>query len=169
MACPVNAVEITASAMMAGTNAAARSVPKEPSGSSVNPTRSVIGMNMVSSNCSPLRSRSRSSRPNCAASIFCTVAGRGSGENVPGAKRFVIVVGSSRKRSSRSQLPASQIEEDVLKTALLDSHVGRQYVQSSAPRGDSSQHLRVDVAFDEVFTRRGLGRLVTLGQRRHQQ
>jgi hypothetical protein len=91
MACPVKAVEITASAMIAGTNVAARFGPNEPSGSSVSPTSNVIGMNMVSSNCSPLRSSSLSSSPNCAASIFCTVAGRGSGENVPGAKRFVMV------------------------------------------------------------------------------
>ena len=37
MACPVNAVEITASAMIAGTNVAARFGPNEPSGSSVQP------------------------------------------------------------------------------------------------------------------------------------
>src|ERR1700720_2805102 len=156
MACPVNAVEITASAMIAGTNVAARFGPNEPSGRSVSPSKSAIGMNMVSSNCSPLRSSSRSSRPNCAASIFCTVAGRGSGENVPGAKRLVIVVGSppglrpggapTRKRSSRPQLPAGEIEEDVLQAALLDAHVGSQHVQSSAPRGDGGQHLGVDVA-----------------------
>ena len=77
MACPVNAVEITASAMIAGTNVAARFGPNEPSGSSVRPTSSVIGMNIVSSSCSPLRSSSFSSSPNCAASIFGTVAGRG--------------------------------------------------------------------------------------------
>src|SRR5258705_7089635 len=132
--------------MMAGTNVAARFGPNEPSGSSVSPTSNVTGMNIVSSNCSPLRSSSRSSRPNCAASIFCTVAGRGSGENVPGAKRLVIIVGSSRKRSSRSQLPAGQIEEDVLQAALLDSHVGGQHVQARAPCGDGGQHLGVDVA-----------------------
>src|ERR1700737_2125448 len=136
MACPVNAVEITASAMIAGTNVAARFGPNEPSGSSVSPTHSVIGMNM-------LRSNSRSSRPNCAASIFCTVAGRGSGENVPGAKRLVIVVGSppglrpggapTRKRSSRPQLPAGEIEEEVLQAALLDSHVGGPHVHPRTP------------------------------------
>jgi hypothetical protein len=104
MACPVNAVEITASAMMAGTNVAARSDPKEPSGSSVSPTSSVIGMNMVSSSCSPLRSSSLSSRPNCAVNIFGTVAGRGSGVNVPGAKRFTVTAArpSSKLRRDRN-------------------------------------------------------------------
>jgi hypothetical protein len=63
-------------------------------------------MNMVSSSCSPLRSRSRNSSPNWAVSIAGTPAGRGSGVNVPGANRFVtalrsvIAIGSSRKRSS---------------------------------------------------------------------
>ena len=100
MACPVNAVDITASAMIAGTNVAARFGPNEPNGSSVSPTSSVIGMNMVSNSCSPLRSNSFSSRPNCAASIFGTLAGRGSGVNVPGAKRFIAAFWSSRKCSS---------------------------------------------------------------------
>ena len=95
MACPVNAVEITASAMIAGTNVAARFGPNEPNGSSVNPTSSVIGMNSVSSSCSPLRSNSFSSSANCAASIFGTVAGRGSGVNVPGAKRFIAPIRAS--------------------------------------------------------------------------
>src|SRR3954467_2468597 len=189
MACPVNAVEITASAMIAGTNVAARFSPNEPSGSSVRPTSSVIGMNMVSNNCSPLRSNSLSSRPNCAASIFCTVAGRGSGANVPGAKRLVTIARpASRLRTdrvfglfrdlcavsasnewSRSQLPARPIEEDVLEAALLDSHVGGQHIETRAPRGDGGQHLGVDVALDQIFARCGLGGFVTLGQRRHQQ
>ena len=95
MACPVKAVEITASAMIAGTKVAARLGPNEPNGMSVRPTSRVIGMNIVSSSCSPLRSSSLSSRRNCAASIFGTVAGRGSGVNVPGANRL------RHERSSR--------------------------------------------------------------------
>jgi len=74
--------------MMTGVKVAARCCPNEPSGSSVSPTSSVIGMNMVSSSCSPLRSSSLSSRPNCAASIFGTALGRGSGAKVPAGKRF---------------------------------------------------------------------------------
>ena len=73
---------------MTGTNVAARLWPNEPNGSSVSPTRSVIGMNMVSSSCSPLRSSSLSSRPNCAASIRGTALGRGSGVKVPAGKRI---------------------------------------------------------------------------------
>ena len=83
MACPVNAVEITASAMIAGTNTATRFSPNEPSGSRLSPISRVIGMNMVSSNCSPLRSNSFSSSPYCAASIRDTLLGRGSGVKVP--------------------------------------------------------------------------------------
>lgn len=86
MACPVNAVEITASAMMTGVKVAARCWPNEPSGNRVSPTSSVIGMNMVSSSCSPLRSNSLSSKPYCAASIFGTALGRGLGVKVPTGK-----------------------------------------------------------------------------------
>jgi hypothetical protein len=89
MAWPVNAVEMTASAMIGGTNVAARLGPNAPSGIRVRPTSKVIGMNIVRSSCSPLRSSSLSSRRNCAASMLGTVAGRGSGAKVPGAKRFV--------------------------------------------------------------------------------
>ena len=59
-------------------------------------------MNIVSSSCSPLRSSSFSSSPNCAASIFGTVAGRGSGVNVPGAKRLDVIGRNSRPVSSRN-------------------------------------------------------------------
>jgi hypothetical protein len=69
--------------MMTGVKVAARCWPNEPSGSSVSPTSRVIGMNMVSSSCSPFRSSSLSSKPNCAASIFGTALGRGSGAKVP--------------------------------------------------------------------------------------
>ena len=79
---------MTARAMIPGTNVAARLRPKSPKGSSVSPTSSVIGMNMVSSNCSPLRSSSLSSSPNCAASIRGTALGRGSGLKVPAGKVF---------------------------------------------------------------------------------
>jgi hypothetical protein len=64
--------------------------PNEPNGISVRPTSNVIGMNMVSSNCSPLRSSSLSSSRNCAANIVGTVAGRGSGVNVPTSKRLLV-------------------------------------------------------------------------------
>ena len=77
-------------------------------------------MNIVSSSCSPLRSNSFSSSPNWAASIFGTVAGRGSGVNVPGAKRFIT-----------SQLPTRQIQEHVLEAALLHPHVGGQHVRAA--------------------------------------
>ncbi|CKU50190.1 Uncharacterised protein [Mycobacterium tuberculosis] len=86
MACPVNAVEITASAMMTGTKVAARLWPNEPIGSKVSPTSRVIGMNMVNSSCSPLRNSSFNSRLNCAASIRGTALGRGSGLKVPAGK-----------------------------------------------------------------------------------
>ena len=84
----MNAVEITANAMIAGTNVAARWSPNDPNGSSVKPISRVIGMNIVSNNCSPLRSRSFSSRPNCAASILGTAAGRGLGAKSCGKMTF---------------------------------------------------------------------------------
>ena len=105
MAWPVNAVEITASAMITGTKVAARLSPNDPSGSNVRPMSSVIGMNMVSSSCSPLRSNSFSSRPNCAASIFGTAAGRGLGVKVPAGKLAWRCLGherNSRPVSSRN-------------------------------------------------------------------
>src|ERR1700742_456210 len=129
MAWPVNAVEITASAMIAGTKVAARLPPNDPSGSNVNPISNVIGMNMVSSSCSPLRSNSFSSRSNCAASILGTAAACGLGVKVPaGNCGWVICAAPRRQRASRAQLPAGQLEEDVLQAALFYPQVGGQHV-----------------------------------------
>ncbi len=88
MACPVNAVDITATIMTPGSTVSTRESPKSPIGSRHSPMSRVIGMNMVSSNCSPLRSRRVSSSLVCAASIVAAELGRGSGEKVPGSKRF---------------------------------------------------------------------------------
>ena len=106
MACPVNAVDITATIITAGNTVSTRSSPSPPNGSRHSPTSSVMGMNMVSSNCSPLRSSSTSSIRVWAASIRAGELGLGRGVNVPGANtasrhpRISRPV-SSRKTSSR--------------------------------------------------------------------
>ena len=69
--------------------------PKSPIGSRHSPMSRVIGMNMVSSNCSPLRSSSLSSSPNCAASIFWNKSS-GSGSQQPRGQ----TVGSSSALSA---------------------------------------------------------------------
>jgi len=59
---------------------------------------------------------------------------------VPPAHRCVLVC---RRRGSRSQLPAGQLQEHVFQAALLHSHVGGQHVDLGTPRCHRRQNLRV--------------------------
>ena len=97
MAWPVKAVDMIATVRIAGTKRVARSAGPSPKvvliGSRHNPMRSVIGMNMVSSSCSPLRSRSLSSSVDWAMIIAARDAGRGAGRNMPSGKRSESVAG----------------------------------------------------------------------------
>jgi hypothetical protein len=86
MACPVNAVDITASASTPGATAAIRGSGRGTTASAVSPTSRTTGISSVSSTCSPWRRASRSSVPDCAASIRSGDPGPGRGVKVPGGK-----------------------------------------------------------------------------------
>jgi hypothetical protein len=83
MACPVNAVDITASASTLGATVAIRGSGSGTTASSVSPTSSTTGTSIVSSTCSPWRSARRSSVPDWAASIVRGAPAPGRGVNVP--------------------------------------------------------------------------------------
>ena len=147
--------------MITGTNVAARLSPNEPSGSSVSPTSSVIGMNIVSSSCSPLRSSSFSSRPNCAASILGTACGPRIGRERAAAETALRAHDrnsrpvSSRNTSSRLRCSTRM---SVASTSICAHHA----VTVASTCGSIG-------ALDQVLARRRLGGLVVLRQRRHQQ
>ncbi len=80
MAWLVKAVDMTASARMPGTRKSIRGPdPVLISGSRLNPASRATGMIRVSSSCSPLRTRMRSSSPACAVIIRARGALPGSG------------------------------------------------------------------------------------------
>ncbi len=85
MACPVNAVDITASARMPGARKSMRSPgPVSTTWTVANSTSRSVGMITVSSNCSPLRSSIRVSRAACASTMRPGLAPPGAGVWRPG-------------------------------------------------------------------------------------
>ena len=80
---------MTASASTPGATEATRGSGSGTRCSAVSPTSSTTGISRVSSTCSPLRSASRSSVPDWAASIRSGDPAPGCGVNVPGAKSFM--------------------------------------------------------------------------------
>ena len=146
MAWPVNAVDMIATVMMAGTITSARSPTVAPSpvstGSRDSPISTVIGMNMVSSSCSPPRSSSLSSSRDWAARIVVIGAGRGAGEKAPAEICWRPVSDPMHECSSPQILPG-QSEENVFEAPAFDAQIGDQHVDPRAPRGDRGQHLRV--------------------------
>ena len=83
IACPVNAVDITARASTPGATAATRGSGSGTTTNIVSPTSRTTGISSVSSTCSPWRRARRSSVPDWAASIRSGAPGPGRGVKVP--------------------------------------------------------------------------------------
>ena len=149
IAWPVNAVDITASARMPGARkSTALPAPVSTMSTALNSTSSSVGMTTVRSSCSPLRS-----------SIFVSSAAwaaimRGSGA-APGFGVYVPVPLAGA--SSRTQLLAGQLQEDVLQGVPLHRDLLRHHPVLGAPGRHRREQLRVDLADDPVRARRQLG------------
>ena len=98
IACPVNAVDSTASASTPGVTASIRGSGSGTRSSVLSPTSSTIGTSRVSSTCSPLRKASRSSVPDCAASIRHGEPAPGRGVKVPGGTGSRPLLADARRR-----------------------------------------------------------------------
>ena len=176
MACPVNAVDSTASASTPGVTAAIRGSGSGTTSSVLSPTSSTIGIEQgeqyllaVAEGQPQLGAGLRGEHPP-------RRAGAGPRSERPGrlngpprwrslvALAVLCSMVSSRARS-RPQLPPGQLQEHVLQAASGHLHVVGQRALVGAPRGDHREHGRVDSALHDVAAGDRLGGAVAGGQR----
>ena len=165
MACPVNAVEITASAMIAGHERRGAVVAERAERQQRQPDqqrdRDEHGQQQL---LAVAQQQLAAPAPNCAASICGTALGRGSGVKVPGAKRFASSLLSQARhcrnsRPVRSRNTSSRLRCSTRMSVASTSSRAHHAVTVASTCGSIGPSTRYSPGVD-------LGGLVVLRQRR---